>query len=265
MSSVLLDLGFFKIYWYSFLIFMALLIGGTLALKEAKRFGISEDFMINMFFFLIPVAILGARLYYVAFNWPYYSQNIPEIFEVWQGGLAIHGAIIAGLIFIAIYTSMYHVSFSRITDILVVSLIIGQAIGRWGNFFNQEAHGPATTLEFLQRIIPFKFIIEGMNIGGTYYQPTFLYESIWCLIGFIILLIIRRLKYIKIGQLTGAYFIWYGIGRFFIESLRTDSLMFSNLKMAQIVSIIMVIVGIIIVIVKNKGFKLEGQYNGGAI
>src|SRR5574344_292673 len=261
MNSILFELGFIKIYWYSFLIFIALLIGGSMALKEGKKWGISEDFMINMFFFLIPVAILGARLYYVAFNWSYYSQNIVEIFEVWEGGLAIHGAIIAGLLFVAVYTSMNHVSFARMTDILVVSLILGQAIGRWGNFFNQEAHGPATTLEFLQKIIPFKFIIEGMNIGGTYYQPTFLYESIWCLIGFIVLLIIRRLKYIKIGQITGVYFIWYGVGRFFIESLRTDSLMFNNFKMAQIISIIMVILGIIIVVVKNRGFKLEGQYN----
>src|SRR5574344_125 len=235
MNSILFELGFIKIYWYSFLIFIALLIGGSMALKEGKKWGISEDFMINMFFFLIPVAILGARLYYVA--------------------------RLAGLLFVAVYTSMNHVSFARMTDILVVSLILGQAIGRWGNFFNQEAHGPATTLEFLQKIIPFKFIIEGMNIGGTYYQPTFLYESIWCLIGFIVLLIIRRLKYIKIGQITGVYFIWYGVGRFFIESLRTDSLMFNNFKMAQIISIIMVILGIIIVVVKNRGFKLEGQYN----
>lgn|SRR5574344_344887 len=261
MNNILIDLGFIKIYWYSFFIFLALLIGGTLALHEAKRWKISEDSMINMFFFLIPVSVIGARLYYVMFNWGYYSKNVLEIFEIWQGGLAIHGGIIAGIIFVYIYTKTNKINFYRVTDILVVSLLLGQAIGRWGNFFNQEAYGAATTLEFLQKVIPFDFIIKGMNIDGIYYQPTFFYESVWCFIGFCFLLILRRTKYIKIGQLTGIYFIWYGIGRFFIEILRTDSLMLGNFKMAQIVSIILIIVGILIIIIKGKGFKLEGQYN----
>lgn len=261
MNRVLLDLGFIQIYWYSLLIFIALLIGGTLAINEARRYRISEDKMINMFFFLIPIALIGARLYYVLFNWSYYRANIASIFAIWEGGLAIHGGMLAGLIFIIIYCLKYDISIARMTDILVVSLIIGQAIGRWGNFFNSEAYGSATTLEFLQKIIPFKFIIEGMHIGGVYYHPTFLYESLWCLIGFIILLVARRWKYIKVGQITGIYFIWYGIGRFFIESLRLDSLMIGNFKMAQIISIIMVLVGILIVFIKRKDFQLENQYN----
>ena len=261
MNRVMLDLGFIQIYWYSFFIFIALLVGGSLALKEAKRFHIEEEKMINMFFFLIPISIIGARFYYVLFNWEYYSQNIIEIFEIWEGGLAIHGGILAGLLFVMMYCLKYNISIGRMTDILVVSLIIGQAIGRWGNFFNGEAHGMATTAEALSKFIPFKFIVEGMNIGGIYYHPTFLYESIWCLIGFIVLLVIRRLRYIKIGQITGLYFIWYGIGRFFIESMRTDSLMLGNLKMAQLVSLGMIVIGILIIIIKGVGSKLEGQYN----
>ena len=147
------------------------------------------------------------------------------------------------------------------TDIIAVSLLLGQAIGRWGNFFNQEAHGTEVTLEFLQKFIPFQFIIDGMNINGVYYHPTFLYESLWCFLGFILLLIVRRFKYLKIGQLTGLYLFWYGMGRFFIEGLRTDSLMLGDFRVAQIVSIACMVIGAIIIVVRGAGFKLEGRYN----
>lgn len=261
MNPILLDLGVIKIYWYSAMIFLGLLIGGWLILKEAERFNISEDFIVNLFFFTIPIAVIGARLYYVLFNWDYYSVNMSEIFMIWEGGLAIHGGMLFGLLWIIFYTKKYKVNTFRILDMIVIGLIIGQAIGRWGNFFNGEAHGTATTLEHLQSLHIPKFIINGMNIGGTYYLPTFLYESIWCLLGFIILLVIRRLKYIKIGQTTAVYLIWYGIGRFIIEGMRTDSLLIGNFRQAQIISIIMVILGIVIFILKGKGSKLDNQYN----
>jgi phosphatidylglycerol:prolipoprotein diacylglycerol transferase len=261
MNPILLDLGVIKIYWYSAMIFLGLLIGGWLILKEAERFNISEDFIVNLFFFTIPIAVIGARLYYVLFNWDYYSVNMSEIFMIWEGGLAIHGGMLFGLLWIIFYTKKYKVNTFRILDMIVIGLIIGQAIGRWGNFFNGEAHGTATTLEHLQSLHIPEFIINGMNIGGTYYLPTFLYESIWCLLGFIILLVIRRLKYIKIGQTTAVYLIWYGIGRFIIEGMRTDSLLIGNFRQAQIISIIMVILGIVIFILKGKGSKLDNQYN----
>ncbi|MBE6138619.1 MAG: prolipoprotein diacylglyceryl transferase [Firmicutes bacterium] len=261
MDSVFLDLGFIQIYWYSIMIFLGLLFGGWIILRESRRFGISEDFIINLFFFAVPISIIGARLYYVVFNWSYYSSNLLSIFKIWEGGLAIHGGLLFGLIWIILYTRKYKVNTFRILDMVVVGLLLGQAIGRWGNFFNGEAHGPITTLEFLNNLHLPNFIIEGMNIGGTYYQPTFLYESLWCLVGFLAILFIRRLKYIKIGQITGIYLIWYGIGRFLIESLRTDSLMLFGLKQAQLVSVFMVVAGIIIIIVRNRGSKLENQYN----
>ena len=261
MSPVLVDLGFIKIYWYSVFILLALFIGGSLIIKEGKKFKIPKNYSENLIFLGIIFAIIGARIYYVIFNWEYYSQNLLSIFKVWEGGLAIHGGVIAGLIFVIIYTKKYKVNTWRMLDIIAVGLIIGQAIGRWGNFFNGEAHGPATTLEFLKSLFLPQFIIEGMNINGIYYHPTFLYESLWCIIGFVILLILRRTKYIKIGQITSLYFIWYGIGRFFIESLRTDSLMFFGFKAAQIVSIIYILIGIIIFIIKSRGSKLENQYN----
>jgi len=261
MNPIFLDLGIITIYWYSVIIFIALLIGGTLALREARKWKIPEDYMINYFFFLIPIVLIGARIYYVIFDWAYYSNNIIEIFKVWEGGLAIHGGIIAGIIWTIIYTKKYKVGFLRVTDIMVVSLILGQAIGRWGNFFNSEAYGSATTLEFLKGLHLPQFIIDGMFIDGTYYQPTFLYESILCLIGFIILLVVRKLKYTKIGNLTAIYFIWYGIIRFFIESLRTDSLMLGNFKMAQIVSIVMIVAGIIMLIFSRRGSVFKNRYS----
>lgn len=261
MNAIFLDLGSIKIYWYSVMILSGLLIGGTLAINEAKKWAITEDFMINLFFYLIPFAIIGARLYYVSFNLDYYKTSVINIFKVWEGGLAIHGSIIAGLLFIIFYSKKHKINTFRLLDIIVVGLLIGQSIGRWGNFFNQEAYGSATSLAFLKSLFVPNFVIEGMQINGVYYHPTFFYESLWCLIGFIIILFVRRYKYIKIGQPTAFYLVWYGIGRFFIEGLRTDSLMYHNLKIAQFTSILMIIAGIILYIIKNKGSKLSNLYN----
>lgn len=261
MNPVLLDLGFIKIYWYSIMILIGLFIGGSLILKESKRFKIPENYMINLILYTIIFAIIGARLYYVIFNFQEYSNNILSIFKIWEGGLAIHGGIIFGLIAIIFYTKKYKINTMRMLDIIVVGLIIGQAIGRWGNFFNGEAHGGATTLEFLTSLHLPKFIIEGMNIYGVYYHPTFLYESLWCLIGFIVLFFFRKRYYNKIGQTTGLYLVWYGIGRFFIEGMRTDSLMLGTIKMAQLVSALFVVIGIVLIILKGRGSKLINRYN----
>lgn len=264
MDAILIDFGFIKIYWYSVMILLGCITGYLVAKGEAKKFEIPRDYMFNLFFYLIIFSIIGARLYYVVFNWNYYSKHLIEIIQIWNGGLAIHGGIVFGLLFTIFYTKKYKFSTFRILDILVVGLLIGQAIGRWGNFFNGEAHGPATTLSQLQSLFIPEFIIEGMKINGVYYHPTFLYESLWCLIGFIVILFVRRMRYIKVGQVTSFYLIWYGIGRFLIESLRTDSLMFFGLKQAQIVSVIMIVVGVIIFIIKNKGSKLDNRYNDGS-
>jgi len=261
MNPVLVDLGFIKIYWYSVMILLGLVIGYSLINSESKKYKIPSSYITNLAFYTMIFAIVGARLYYVIFNFDYYSNNLLEIIQIWNGGLAIHGGIIAGLIFIIFYTKKYKINTWRMLDIVVVGLIIGQAIGRWGNFFNGEAHGPEVSLEFLNSLHLPQFIINGMNISGIYYHPTFLYESLWCLIGFVLLLILRRLKYWKIGQTSSVYLIWYGIGRFLIESLRTDSLMLGDFKIAQIVSIILIISGIIIFVIKSRGSKLDNRYN----
>lgn len=262
MNPILFDFGLFQISWYSICILTAIFIGGFLMMTETKRLGIDVNYMTNLIFWTVIFGVIGARLYYVIFNWSYYSLNLTDIFKIWEGGLAIHGAIIAGLAFILLYTKRYKVKTLLILDIAVTGAIIGQAIGRWGNFFNQEAYGGAVSRTFLENLHLPNFIINGMNIYGIYYHPTFLYESLWCVLGFVLLLIMRRRKYIKIGQLTGIYFMWYSIGRFFIEALRTDSLMLGTIKMAQLVSIVLFIIGLGLVYTKSRGSKFENLYNG---
>lgn len=256
MDRVALDLGFIQIYWYSICLFVGMLAASFVIYREAKRRGIDDETLINLTFSTILFGIIGARLYYVAFNFPYYSKHPLEILEIWNGGLAIHGGLLFGLISIISYCKKKRISVMRMLDIIVVGLILGQAIGRWGNFFNSEAYGAVTTLETLQsQGIP-KFIIDGMYIMGQYHQPTFFYESIGCLFGFLAMVIIRFGKYLKRGNLTAFYLVWYGVLRFLVEGLRTDSLMLGSLKMAQIVSLSFVLIGIIIFLInlrKSKG------------
>ena len=261
MNPVLFEIGPVTIYWYSVLILVAFVLATYFAMREAKRFGISKDFIFNMVFWVVIFGILGARLYFILFNWAYFSANPMEIFKIWNGGLAIHGGLIAGFIVVVVYSRKYKTNTFKLADICVVPMLLAQAIGRWGNFFNGEAHGAATTLQHLKDLFIPQFIIDGVHIGGVYYEPTFFYESLWCLLGFVILLIVRRNKYIKIGQLTCLYAIWYGVGRFFIEASRTDSLMFGGFKAAQIISIVLIVVGSIAFMIQSRRGKFEDLYN----
>lgn len=246
MNRTILSIGNFHIYWYSVLIATGIIIGLYLLMKEASKQNISKDTIIDIAFYTIIWGIIGARIYYVIFNIKPYLSNPLSILYVWEGGLAIYGGIIGGLITLAYQTKKKNIALGKLTDMIVPSLILAQAIGRWGNFFNQEAHGGIVTLEFLKKIHIPNFIIKGMYINGNYYHPTFFYESLWCLLGFILLIIIRRLlKNSKDGTLTFIYLIWYGIGRFFIEGLRTDSLYLGIFRISQIVSIVIIIIGII--------------------
>lgn len=246
MNPEIVNLFGISIRWYSVLILCGIMLAFFLANKESKKFNLPDEFIFDMGFWVVIFGILGARIYYVIFNFSNYSDNLLDIFKVWEGGLAIHGGIIFGLITLLIYCKIKKVKPLRIIDIVVPSLIIAQAIGRWGNFFNSEAHGPVTTLANLKSLFIPNFIINGMYIDGVYYHPTFLYESLWCILGFIILLLVRRFyKYLKSGQLTCVYLVWYGIGRLFIESLRTDSLMIGSFKVAQLVSLFMIVIGLV--------------------
>lgn len=262
MNPIMFTVGKFEFRWYSILILIGAIIAILLACKEAKRFGIKSDFIVNLAFYTIIFGIIGARLYYVLFNFELYKDNIVDVIKVWNGGLAIHGGLLAGTIAAIIYTKKCNVKSLKIIDIAIPGVILAQAIGRWGNFFNSEAHGAVTTLARLKaQHIP-SFIIKGMNIGGFYYEPTFFYESLWCFIGFIILIYLRRRKYLKVGMLTWTYLMWYGVGRFLIESRRTDSLMLGGFKVAQLVSIILFIIGLINMIIALRKDKYEDLYNG---
>lgn len=259
MNSTFLDLGFIEIKWYSIFILLAITTGSILMGIEAHKKGLSKDAIIDIIFYLVLCAILGARAYYVLFNLNYYLSFPIEIISIWHGGLAIHGGIIACFIFLYWYTKKHNINLLVLLDILAVSLLIGQAIGRWGNFFNGEAFGREISRIALENMHIPKFIIKGMFINGTYYEPTFFYESILSFIGFIIIILIRRIKKLKVGMLSSFYLIWYGIERFIIESMRSDSLMLFNIKMAQLVSIISIVIGIVLLIksIKSKDLYIE--------
>ena len=261
MNPVLFTLFGIEIRWYSVLLLTGMIIAMFMFIKEGKRFNIPKDFTFNLAFWVIIIGIISARLYYCVFNFSLYKDNLLDIFKIWEGGLAIHGGLIGGFITLFIYTKKYSVNTYKITDMAVVPLLLAQSIGRWGNFFNSEAHGVATTYYHLKELhIPEK-IIEGMKIGNVYYHPTFFYESLYCLVGFIILLFIRRYRYLKRGQLTCIYMMYYSVGRFFIEALRTDSLMFGAFRVAQLISVAMFVIGLIAFMIIGRKGRFEDLYN----
>ena len=260
MNPEMFSIGSFSLRWYSFFILAGIMLGLIIAAFEEKRKGFPKDFVIDLGFWLILAGIVGARAYYVLFNLDYYLKEPLQIFATWNGGLAIHGGIIGGLIALIIFCKKKNIEVIRACDLAVPSLIIAQAIGRWGNFFNSEAHGPLTTLAYLKDMNIPDFVIKGMYINGNYYIPTFYYESLWCILGFIILMVLRYvLKKHNKGILTSIYLIWYGIGRVYIESLRTDSLMLGNIKIAQLVSILSIVVGIIVLILSIIRYCKENK------
>lgn len=257
MSRVAFKILNFNIYWYSIFILVGVALAYLLIVNESKKHDINKNIISDLFFYTLIVGIVGARIYYVIFNLDYYLSYPSEIIKVYNGGLAIHGGIIFGILFLYFYIKKKNINFIRMLDIISPTIILAQAIGRWGNFFNKEAYGNEVTLSLLNKLCLPKFIIDGMHINNHYYFPTFFYESILCLIGFIIIMIIRKRENIKLGIQIGFYFIWYGIIRFFIEILRQDSLLLFNVKVAQLISIIFIILGIILII---KSKKEENYY-----
>lgn len=252
LNRVVFSIGPIRIYWYSVFILLGILLAITLIYREMKKNNIQKDILIDMSFYAIIIGLLGARIYYILFNLSYYLQHPIEIIQIYNGGLAIHGGLIFGSLYVIYFCKKHQLNILKTLDMIVVGVIIAQAVGRWGNFFNQEAYGPLTTYEYLKNIHLPKWIIEGMKISGEYYTPTFLYESLWNILGFIVLILVRKIKKIKVGVLSGIYLIWYSTGRFFIEGLRTDSLMLANIKVAQLISIFFIIIGLILLITDKK-------------
>ncbi|MGM0501088.1 MAG: prolipoprotein diacylglyceryl transferase [Bacillota bacterium] len=246
LNPIAFKLGPFEIYWYGLIMATAVFIGLLLATKEAERKNIDPDLIIDLVIYVLPVAILGARIYYVIFEWGYYAQNPQEIIAVWHGGLAIHGAVIGALLGGVVFAKIKAISFRKLADIAAPSFILGQAIGRWGNFINQEAHGGEVSRSLLENLHLPQWIIEQMNINGTYYHPTFLYESIWNLLIFLFLFFYwKKQDFLKDGDLFLSYISLYSIGRFFIENMRTDSLMLGQIQMARAISIAIIVLSMI--------------------
>jgi phosphatidylglycerol:prolipoprotein diacylglycerol transferase len=237
------------IRWYGVLIASAMVIGTLLALKESRRIGFDENYILDVVLYCIPSAVIGARLYYVIFEWENYRNNLIDIFAIRNGGLAIHGGIIGAVVAAIIYTRVKKVSFFKIADICAPSLILGQSIGRWGNFFNQEAFGGPVSKDFIS-MFP-KFIQRGMFIEGAYRHPTFLYESLWDFLVFVFLMIYRR-KNKHDGYVFFLYLILYSIGRFFVEGMRTDSLMLGRFRVAKLISLAIILLSIFGMLIMKK-------------
>lgn len=263
MNRIFVTIGPFNIYWYSLFILIAVLVGYQLVVSYCKKIGYKSGLVIDMLFYLVIWAIIGARVYYVIFNFEVFKDNLLEIFMLWNGGLAIYGAVIAGILYIAYYCLKHKLNFIKMLDIFSLPLLLGQAIGRWGNFFNSEAYGGITTYEALKSMFIPEFIIKGMYIDEAYRQPTFLYESLWCIIGVLILWRIRKKHSNTVGKQVFFYLVWYGVGRFFIEGLRSDSLYVGTFRVSQIVSIIMIIIGIIGNIIISRKKKVVVHDIGG--
>lgn len=249
-DPVAFNLGPLSVRWYGIIIAVGILLGYFVAQRALVKAGLHKDTLVDIIFYSALFGFIAARIYFVIFQWPYYAENPGEIIKIWHGGIAIHGGLIGGFIAGVIVCKVKNLNPFQIGDIVAPSIILAQGIGRWGNFMNHEAHGGPVSRAFLEQLHLPNFIIENMYINGQYYHPTFLYESIWDVAGFIILVNIR--KHLKLGETFFLYLTWYSIGRFFIEGLRTDSLMLtSNVRVAQLVSILLILISISLIVYRR--------------
>ncbi|HCU6928484.1 TPA: prolipoprotein diacylglyceryl transferase [Staphylococcus aureus] len=249
-DPVAFNLGPLSVRWYGIIIAVGILLGYFVAQRALVKAGLHKDTLVDIIFYSALFGFIAARIYFVIFQWPYYAENPSEIIKIWHGGIAIHGGLIGGFIAGVIVCKVKNLNPFQIGDIVAPSIILAQGIGRWGNFMNHEAHGGPVSRAFLEQLHLPNFIIENMYINGQYYHPTFLYESIWDVAGFIILINIR--KHLKLGETFFLYLTWYSIGRFFIEGLRTDSLMLtSNIRVAQLVSILLILISISLIVYRR--------------
>jgi prolipoprotein diacylglyceryl transferase len=239
MNPIAFEIFGIGIRWYGILISIGLVLGVLIAMRESIREGFDENMVLDFVIFAVPIAVICARTYYVLFNLSYYDGDIMKMINIRQGGLAIHGAVIGGAITAIVYTRYKKIKFWKLADICAPGLILGQAIGRWGNFINQEAYGRPTAL-------PWAIYINGIGV-----HPTFLYESLWNLMIFIFLMVIRKKKKFD-GQMFALYMMLYSFGRFFIEGLRTDSLMIGDFRVAQLLSLVLIVAGTGIYYFKSK-------------
>ncbi|MBE7056942.1 MAG: prolipoprotein diacylglyceryl transferase [Ruminococcaceae bacterium] len=227
-----------SVKWYGVIICVALLLCVFLGFRCCEKYCMSKDDLMDYILITVPAAIIGARLYYVIFTWDSYKDNLWKIFAINEGGLAIYGGIIAAIISVVLISKVKKIKALKVVDFMLPYICLGQAIGRWGNFFNQEAHGGPTDLPWgmTGNLIATEF-------DETLVHPTFFYESMWCLIAFAVMMVLRK-KMTVPGQMTAIYFIFYGAERAFVEGLRTDSLMWGPVRVSQILSVLLLLLGV---------------------
>lgn len=242
-GEILFTIGPVTVYWYGVIIATAFLAALGVVLHIAKQEEIEQERIINLSALLLIGGLISARLYYVIFQWDYFSRRPAEILMTWEGGLSIHGVIIGCFLILAVYAGIKKHNLLQLTDLFAYGLILGQAIGRWGNFFNSEAYGSLTDW-------PIRVYIEGFG----YAHPTFLYESIWNLLVFAVLFfILRKTAKGKAGVITCSYLILYSTGRFFIEGLRQDNIYtILNMHIAELTSLVLIFAGILGLVVINS-------------
>lgn len=270
-NDVAFKIGSFEVRWYGLLISFVVLLSIFLGMRSCKKYNIDPNDLLDYLIFALPAAIIGLRVYYVAFNFSQYKDNLLSVFYFWEGGLAIYGGIIGAVIAIFIVSKVKKQKFLHIVDFLIGYVALGQAVGRWGNFFNQEAFGGPTTLPWGMTGDKIALFVrsQGWDIG-TLVHPTFLYESLWCFIVFTAIMLYRRSKFYKSdGECLALYMIMYGFERMLVEGLRTDSLYIgkTGIRVSQLLSAILVIVGIALFIdlkVRYRKAVYEGTIGEGA-
>jgi len=258
-------IGPLTVYWYGIIIVTAVLVAGWVAAFEARRRGENEDHIWNALIIVVLLGIVGARLYHVfsspaggALGWEYYREHPEAIFQIWNGGLAIYGAVAGGVLGILLYVYRAKLSIWRYLDIGTPALLIGQAIGRWGNFVNQELYGPPTTLPWGIKIDEFHRFPPFHDLSQypleMRFHPVFLYESLWNLIGFVLIMVAGRkwAARLKEGDLFLAYLIWYPVGRLWVEALRPDAWKIGNIPTAQIISLVLIVVAVVALVIRHR-------------
>ena len=259
--------GNFSVKWYGIIMAIAIILATWMAISEGKKRQIMPDDFVDLLLWAVPLGYVGARIYYVIFEWPYYAQHPDQIIAIWNGGIAIYGGLIAGLIVLLIFCYKRMLPPFLMLDIIAPGVMAAQILGRWCNFVNQEAHGGPTTLHFLQSLHLPEFIISQMRINGVYYQPTFLYESFFNLIGLILILSLRHRKHLfKQGEVFIFYVMWYSVVRFFVEGLRTDSLyIFGMIRVSQALSVILFIAALALLIYRRVKVKPKWYLDGSGL
>lgn len=267
LNPIAFSFGPFHVRWYGIIIATGILLATFMAIREGQRRQIMSDDFIDLLLWGVPLGFIGARLYYVIFEWGYFSQHPSEIIAIWNGGIAVYGGLIAGAIVLLIFCYRRMLPPFLVLDIVAPGVMAAQVLGRWGNFMNQEAHGAQCTLAYLQNQHLPQFIIDQMYINGHYYKPTFLYESFFNLIGLVIILALRHRKHLfKQGEVFMLYVAWYAVVRFFVEGMRTDSLYaFGTIRVSQALSVVLLLADLALFVYRRVKVKPKWYLDGSGL